>query len=81
MLAQIPITDVERRALQKYADIHGSRWRAALITDHEAAKLTGVLKAMMNHPEALKEIMRITIVPRSLAPVACYYGPLPGTPG
>ena len=46
------------------------------MTAHEAGTLRGVLQELMVRPEAGSQIARVAIIPRSLKPVALYYGPL-----
>ena len=75
-VAAPPISELELRALQALADRHGPRWRTVLMTAHEAGTLRGVLQELMVRPEAGSQIARVAIIPRSLKPVALYYGPL-----
>ena len=70
------LSAAERVALQELADRHGIRWRTVLLGAHAQGALTGVLRGLMSQPEAGNKIARAVIIPRSLPPVALYYGPL-----
>jgi hypothetical protein len=70
------IDEDERAALQELADRHGIRWRTVLLAAHDKGTLVGVLRGLMSQPDAGNKIARAVIIPRSLPPVALYYGPL-----